>query len=43
MNARDVNIAAHHYGKFSMEKLHETIVFDIPALRSYCQNLLDDE
>jgi len=37
------DIAAHHYGKFSMEKLHETIVFDIPALRSYCQNLLDSE
>ena len=35
------DIAAHHYGKFSMEKLHETIMFDIPALKVYCQNLLD--
>jgi uncharacterized protein with HEPN domain len=35
------NIAAHHYGKFSMQKLHETITEDIPELKKYCQQLLD--
>jgi uncharacterized protein with HEPN domain len=37
------NIAAHHYGKFSIQKLHETITEDIPELREYCQKLLDND
>jgi uncharacterized protein with HEPN domain len=37
------NIAAHHYGKFSVEILRETIVKRIPELMGYCQKLLDEE
>ncbi|MDR3012650.1 MAG: DUF86 domain-containing protein [Chitinispirillales bacterium] len=36
------NIAAHHYGKFSMEILHGTIIERIPELMEYCQKLLDE-
>jgi uncharacterized protein with HEPN domain len=35
------NIAAHHYGKFSMKILHGTITVSIPELKEYCQKLLD--
>ena len=35
------NIVAHHYGKFSMEILHGTIIESIPELREYCQKLLN--
>ncbi|MDR0307215.1 MAG: DUF86 domain-containing protein [Chitinispirillales bacterium] len=34
------NIAAHHYKKFSLEKLHGTMVKDIPKLKEYCLELL---
>jgi len=34
------NIAAHHYGKFSMEMLHGTIMESVPELKEYCQKLL---
>jgi uncharacterized protein with HEPN domain len=34
------NIAAHHYKKFSINILHETIINDIPKLKEYCQKLL---
>jgi len=34
------NIAAHHYGKFSMEILHGTITKRIPELIEYCRKLL---
>ncbi|MCL1946420.1 MAG: DUF86 domain-containing protein [Chitinivibrionia bacterium] len=36
------NIAAHHYGKFSMEILHGTITESIPELKEYCQELLNE-
>jgi uncharacterized protein with HEPN domain len=34
------NIAAHHYGKLSMEVLHNTLINDIPKLKKYCLELL---
>jgi len=34
------NIAAHHYGKFSIKILHGTITESVPELREYCQKLL---
>jgi len=34
------NIAAHHYSKFDVIKLWETITEDIPHLRAYCENIL---
>ena len=36
------NIAAHHYGKFDVKKLWETITSDIPALSEYCEKILHD-
>jgi uncharacterized protein with HEPN domain len=30
------NIAAHHYGSFSVEFLWDTIENDIPHLREFC-------
>jgi len=37
------NIAAHHYGKFNMEILYDTITNDIPQLKKYCLELLERE
>ena len=40
------NIAAHHYGKFDVQQLWETITIDIPELKEYCNEILlnhDDE
>jgi uncharacterized protein with HEPN domain len=34
------NIAAHHYKKFSMERLHKTIITRVPELKDYCLELL---
>ncbi|MCL1807910.1 MAG: DUF86 domain-containing protein [Oscillospiraceae bacterium] len=34
------NIAAHHYGRFDIEKLWETISEDIPQLRRYCKQII---
>ena len=34
------NIAAHHYDKFDVDKLWETITEDIPALREYSKKIL---
>ena len=34
------NIAVHHYGKFDVQKLWETITNDIPMLSAYCKALL---
>ena len=34
------NIAAHHYGKFSVEILHGTVTESIPKIKEYCQTLL---
>ena len=34
------NMAAHGYGKFNLEKLWETIIEDIPALREYCNQII---
>jgi len=36
------NVAAHHYGKFDMNVLHDTIISDIPELKTYCQNLIEN-
>jgi uncharacterized protein with HEPN domain len=34
------NIAAHHYGRFDVKKLWETIVDDIPAMKAYIEEIL---
>ena len=34
------NIAAHHYGKFDTQKLFETIEYNIPELKDYCEQLI---
>jgi len=35
------NIAAHNYGNFELDILWNTMTEDIPALRDYCQKILD--
>ena len=35
------NIAAHHYTQFSAKTLWETIKYDIPTLKMFCQKQLD--
>jgi len=35
------NIAAHHYGKFDTQKLWETISCDVPELKQYCEDLIN--
>jgi uncharacterized protein with HEPN domain len=35
------NIAAHHYLKFNTKRLFETIKYDIPTLKNFCQEQLD--
>jgi uncharacterized protein with HEPN domain len=35
------NIAAHHYTKFNTKTLWETINYDIPKLKIFCQEQLD--
>jgi uncharacterized protein with HEPN domain len=34
------NIAAHNYGDFSLKQLWNTITEDVPMLREYCRNIL---
>jgi uncharacterized protein with HEPN domain len=34
------NIAAHHYGRFDVKKLWETITEDIPEMKAYCEEIL---
>jgi uncharacterized protein with HEPN domain len=34
------NIAAHHYGKFSIQTLFETIKNDVPALKVFCEKII---
>jgi len=36
------NIAAHRYGDFDIIKLWETISEDVPLLRNYCINVVDE-
>jgi len=36
------NIAAHNYGEIDTDILWETAIGDIPSLRSYCQNLVNN-
>ena len=36
------NMAAHHYGRFDVEVLWGTILYDIPALRDYCIKIIDE-
>ena len=36
------NVAAHHYGKFDVIKLWETIDTDIPILKTYCIKILSE-
>jgi uncharacterized protein with HEPN domain len=35
------NIAAHNYRKFDIQTLWETIKYDIPKLKIFCQEQLD--
>ena len=37
------NVAAHHYSKFDIETLWESISEDIPALKDYCASVLDQD
>jgi uncharacterized protein with HEPN domain len=37
------NIAAHHYGEFDLDVLHDTIMNDIPELKRYCLELLAEK
>jgi len=37
------NVAAHHYGKFDTTKLWETITEDIPQLRDYCNEIIQNQ
>jgi uncharacterized protein with HEPN domain len=37
------NIAAHNYGKFDINVLHCTIISDIPELKAYCIETLNEE
>ena len=37
------NVAAHHYGKFDVKKLWETITADVPELMKYCVELIKTE
>lgn len=34
------NIAAHNYGEIDIDILWETALYDIPSLKSYCENLI---
>ncbi len=34
------NIAAHNYGEIDIDILWETVLYDIPSLKSYCENLI---
>ena len=34
------NVVAHSYGKIDVESLWETIVLDIPKLKDYCSNII---
>lgn len=36
------NIAAHHYKRFTMERLHAIITISVPELKDYCQKVLDE-
>jgi len=36
------NVAAHHYGDFSAKYLWQTIEDDIPELRKFCEQRLND-
>ena len=35
------NVAAHHYGKFDVEILWNTISVKIPELKAYCQECIE--
>jgi uncharacterized protein with HEPN domain len=37
------NIAVHHYGKFDVERLWNTMNTDIPVLREYCQTCIAEQ
>ena len=34
------NITAHNYGEIDIDILWETAIYDIPALKEYCQNFI---
>jgi uncharacterized protein with HEPN domain len=36
------NIAAHHYGKFSVDFLWDTVTDDIDELRTYCKTCIEE-
>jgi len=35
------NIAAHNYGEFDTKRLWDSIIYDIPALREYCEKIIE--
>ena len=35
------NVVAHNYGKIDKEILWETIMNDIPALKEYCEKIME--
>ena len=37
------NVVAHSYGKIDVESLWETITIDIPNLKSYCSNIVQQD
>ena len=37
------NVAAHHYGEFSVKYLWQTVVEDIPKLREFCEARLTEK
>ena len=36
------NIAAHNYGEFDVEVLWETVINDIPELKAYCCQIINE-
>jgi uncharacterized protein with HEPN domain len=37
------NLAAHEYEKFEPQYLWDTMINDIPALRAYCQHIVEQQ
>ena len=37
------NIAAHHYGSMSMERVWGTVKLDIPTLHDFCNSILNQK
>lgn len=37
------NVVAHSYGKIDIESLWETITIDIPKLKGYCSNIVQQD